>query len=299
MRLDASGRPPDTVDVFASGGVVVRGGPKRPELLVVHRPRYDDWTLPKGKADPGENAAETALREVEEETALACRITGPGGATTYEVPVGTKHVEYFTMRPLWDFGFSPNEEVDRVRWVGFDAAMANLTYDHDRHLVSELAVSDATAATTLHLVRHAAAGSRSKWSGPDEERPLTEKGLRQAEVIAERLGSIGVERVLSSPYVRCVETVEPLAERLAVDVEHHPALAEGADPDAIAGLMDDTAGTTTVLCSHGDVIPDMLERLQRLGVRFRSEYACKKGSTWSVGHDGTRFTEAIYLPPVD
>lgn len=287
----------DPHDVFAAGGIVLRGSGPDTEVLVVHRPRYDDWTLPKGKADPGETSTDTALREVEEETALTCHVTGRGGVTSYDVSAGRKRVEYFTMRPLWDLGFEPNDEVDETRWLGIDETISRLTYAFDGGLLTRLDMPAATAATVTHLVRHGAAGDRSKWERPDEERPLTTKGHRQADGVADRLASTGVERILSSPYVRCMQTVEPLGERLGIKVEAHEALAEDPERKALADLLDEVAGTTSVMCSHGDVIPAMLDRLQWMGVTFRSEYACKKGSTWSIVHDGERFGDAVYRPP--
>ncbi len=283
--------------VAASGGLVIRGTDERAEIALVHRPRYDDWTIPKGKDDSGETPSEAALREVREETGLACVITGPGGIATYEVAAGRKRVEYFLMRPMLFTGFAPNDEVDNIRWVPMADALDLLTYDFDRRLVANIDVQAATGLTTLYLVRHGAAGDRRKWPGPDEDRPLTEKGHNQARLIGNRLEPVGVGRVLTSPYVRCVQTVADLARRLGFEPEPHEALAEGSDLRAIGRLLEDVVGTTVVMCSHGDVIPAALERLRRLGVRFRSEYACAKGSTWIITHDGDTFRDAFYDPP--
>src|SRR5437588_2192990 len=101
---------------------------------------------------------------------------------------------------------------------------------------------------SILLVRHARAGSRKNWDGPDEERPLSKKGRRQAEGLVERLGGYPAKRVLSSPYVRCIQTVEPLAKQLGVEIEPRPELAEGAPIDAALALLRDLAGTTAVLC---------------------------------------------------
>ncbi|CAN5879169.1 8-oxo-(d)GTP phosphatase [soil metagenome] len=283
--------------VRASGGLVIRGAHDRAEICLVHRPAYDDWTIPKGKDDNGETPAQAALREVEEETGLSCVITGPAGRATYQVASGTKSVEYFLMRPTVFTGFTPNDEVDAIRWVALAKAPGILTYDFDRRLVRKVKGRSATALTALYLVRHGAAGDRSKWSGPDEERPLTKKGRAQAGVIADRLDQVGIEQVLSSPYVRCVETVADLASRIGLTVEPHDALAEGPNRKSIVALLEKIAGTTAVLCSHGDVIPATLESLERMGVRFRSEYAWAKGSTWLITHDGDKYCEARYLPP--
>lgn len=284
--------------IRAAGGVVVRGDTQSTlEIALVHRPRYDDWTIPKGKEDPGEETVSCALREVAEETGLRCRVIGHAGTARYRVAAGDKVVEYYLMRPFRSDGFRPNEEVDEMRWVPLHEVGQILTYDFDRRLLTELGADTVLKHATTHLVRHGSAGDRHGWGGRDQERPLTDKGLAQAEALAAELSEVGISRLLSSPYLRCVQTLEPLAKRLGLVVETTDALAEGAGISSIARLLDEVAGTTTVLCSHGDVIPDTLSRLQGLGVRFLSPYECKKGSTWVVGHDGKEFTDALYVPP--
>lgn len=266
-------------------------------MVVVHRPGYDDWSIPKGKHDPGESSSECALREVREETGYQARIVAPAGTTRYRVRGKPKEVDYFLMRPYRSAGFRPNDEVDEVRWVTLREAGQMLTYDFDRELAADVDPEQAVSATTLHVVRHAAAGDRSRWEAPDPERPLTPKGFAQAKALACELAEVGVSRILTSPYVRCVQTVDPLADQIGLEVEPSGELAEGAGPREIDRLLSGTGGNTTVLCSHGDVIPALLERLRWMGVRFQSPYACQKGSTWVIGHDGQAFTDATYVPP--
>src|SRR5205085_7154411 len=125
--------------VCAAGGVVRRAGPGGDEIAVVHRPRYDDWSLPKGKLEPGETAEAAALREVEEETGLRCRLGPELSPTTYRDRHGRpKHVRYWMMEPIHDSGFLPNDEIDEVRWRSPRDAAALLTYEHDRRLVEGL-----------------------------------------------------------------------------------------------------------------------------------------------------------------
>lgn len=281
--------------VRASGGIVIRRSGEGAEVLVVHRPRYDDWTFPKGKDDPGETPEIAGLREVWEETGFTCRIVGPGGVTSYTVAAGPKRVIYFLMRPERYDGFRPGDEVDEVRWLPFDQARSLLSYGRDLGLVPELGALDTTS--TLHLVRHGPAGERHDWNGADHLRPLTKKGHRQARALAERLVDVGIERVLSSPYLRCTQTVEPIAGQLGLPVEAHDGLAEGAGADARNGMLKEIAGTTAVLCSHGDVIPALVRDLSRRGLELNSRFEAKKGSVWSVAHDHGRFTRASYTPP--
>jgi 8-oxo-dGTP pyrophosphatase MutT (NUDIX family) len=132
--------------VRAAGGIVHRRGPVgETEVLLVHRPRYDDWSLPKGKADPGERDEETALREVEEETGLHCRLGAPAGRTRYRDSKGRdKVVHYWLMEPPGDAeeasSFVPNHEVDELRWCTVPEATERLSYSHDRKLLQKAEV---------------------------------------------------------------------------------------------------------------------------------------------------------------
>ena len=140
----------------------------------------------------------------------------------------------------------------------------------------------------IHLVRHAKAGVRPGWRGDDEERPLTDAGRTQADVIADLLAGRGVRRVLTSRYLRCVQTVEPLAARLGVPVEHERALAEEADPHDAWRLVEDLAakGEEAVLCSHGNIVSPILDRLHRRGLEVvATEWTCAKGSVWTIEVD--------------
>jgi 8-oxo-dGTP diphosphatase len=130
----------EQAEVLAAGGLVrrTRGGPT--EIAVVHRPKYDDWSLPKGKLDPGEDFEQAALREVEEETGIRARVVGEVGETTYRDGKGrSKLVRYYEMAPEDEDDFEPNDEVDELRWVPVEEAAGVLTYDFDRELVESAA----------------------------------------------------------------------------------------------------------------------------------------------------------------
>jgi 8-oxo-dGTP diphosphatase len=150
VEAGPAGAPVDLVvsaeqPIRAAGGVVVRpGAGGEREVLLVHRPKYDDWSLPKGKADAGEEDEDTALREVEEETGLRCRLGAEVGATHYTDSQGRpKVVRYWMMEPDTDGRFVPNREVDALRWCTIDEAKALLSYAHDRTLLRLAAEADA------------------------------------------------------------------------------------------------------------------------------------------------------------
>jgi phosphohistidine phosphatase SixA len=138
----------------------------------------------------------------------------------------------------------------------------------------------------LYLVRHAKAGSRSH-EEPDEERALNDAGLQQATRIGELLAANGIERILTSRYTRCVETVLPLAERAGVGIEVHESLAEEADVEQAWELLEQLAGTNAVLCSHGNILSPLLDRVHRRGADVEAEeWSCHKGSVWRLEPDG-------------
>jgi 8-oxo-dGTP diphosphatase len=149
-----------------------------------------------------------------------------------------------------------------------------------------------------YLIRHGKAGDRGAWEGPDELRPLTRGGARQADALAERLGGEPIGRVISSPAVRCVDTVRPLAERLDVKLEQDPDLMEGMGPGDAARLASEaTSGSAVVLCTHGDVIWELLTDLEAAGVPLTAGIPAKKGSVWVLDVADGAVVRGTYQPP--
>ncbi len=284
--------------ISAGGGLVFRISPEgEPQVLVVHRPRYDDWSLPKGKSDPGETPLQSAVREVWEETGHRCRVIAPLGRHEYPSPDGWKQVDYYAMTSRAFTGFEPGSEVDEIRWIPVSGS-GLLTYAHDRRLVGNADYPTLNSTGTWFVVRHAAAGDRQRWTSPDHLRPLSKKGWRQSHALASRLAGEGIERLVSSPYLRCVQTLEPLAEDLGIPVEEHPALSEGEGGRATLQLLDELSDVKAVLSSHGDVIPATIFRLAESGTELsNSIYNCQKGSVWVVSVVGGVPVSAHYEPP--
>jgi 8-oxo-(d)GTP phosphatase len=283
--------------VAAAGGVLWRERPDGTvETALVHRSRYGDWSLPKGKLDAGEHVLAAAVREVTEETGERLVAGRRSLQVRYTVPDGPKRVDYWLMRACGG-RFAANAEIDDVRWLPLDEAAGAVTYEHDRTVLADAARADVPRAPTLLLVRHASAGSRSDWDGDDDLRPLDPKGLRQARRLTEVLPHFRPTAVLSAARTRCTQTVEPLAEALALDVQLLPEVGEAefaADPEAGLAAVErllaprDEPGVT-VVCSQGGAIPSVLTAL---GVRWedlpgvaagRSHPPSAKGSVWALG----------------
>jgi 8-oxo-(d)GTP phosphatase len=242
--------------VRAAGGVVRRAGADGEQVLLVHRPRYGDWTFPKGKADEGETDEETALREVEEETGLTCELGRQLPSTTYSDAAGRpKVVRYWTMRVV-SGSFEPHKEVDEIRWERPDEAAESLSYDRDREVLRAV-------PPPLLVIRHATAGHRGDWPGDDSLRPLDERGWRQAAALVDQLAPFAIERIVSSPFVRCVQSVEPLAAARGLEIEIVDEVAEGVDPGRVRALLDRLAGTATAACGHGPEIHPLFGKTKK------------------------------------
>jgi 8-oxo-dGTP pyrophosphatase MutT (NUDIX family)/phosphohistidine phosphatase SixA len=278
--------PPDRV-VAAAGGAVWRRGPDGgTEVALVHRPRYDDWSLPKGKLEAGEHALTAAVREIGEETGLEVVAGRRGVRTRYPVTEGVKRVDYWVMRALGG-NFEPNDEVDELRWLPLAEAAELCSHEADRAVLADVARVDVPLMPALVLVRHGRAGDRANWDGPDDLRPLDDRGWRQAQRLAAVLPLFGPTAVLSVPRTRCEQTVAPLAQCLGLPVTSFPELGEeefADDPEAGMRAVEQFLGGpgVTVVCSQGGAIPSALESL---GVKAdgRDHPPSAKGSVWVLG----------------
>jgi 8-oxo-dGTP pyrophosphatase MutT (NUDIX family)/phosphohistidine phosphatase SixA len=261
--------PPDAPapDVVAAGAVVTRKGLEGREVLLVHRPKYDDWSFPKGKQDPGEHVAATAVREVLEETGVEIRLGVPLRPQLYTVSGGrAKTVHYWVGHVVGDDDVSSyviNDEVDDLGWFSAASAAERLTYLDDIDLLEQFRQRRRTTSTLI-VVRHAKAHKRGTWDGPDPKRPLSEVGEQQAQALVPLLRSYGVSRVLTSSSTRCVQTVRPYAEDQVLPVVEVDELSEELfDKQAADLFLSELLSTPgpSVLCSHRPVLPELFALL--------------------------------------
>ncbi|MFC4949899.1 NUDIX hydrolase [Pseudonocardia sp. GCM10023141] len=294
--------PPATAPaVRAAGAVLWRRPGGAPEIALVHRPRYDDWSFPKGKLERGESMSVAAVREVGEETGQRCRLGAALGDVHYAVPEGAKLVRYWAAEALGG-EFMANSETDELRWVDVDKAAELLSYRHDVDVLHRFAAIG-TPTSTVVLVRHAKAGSRQQWTAGDDLRPLSGTGHEQAQRLATVLPLFGPDRIAAAPPVRCRDTVAPLAADLGLPVTEEPLLGEeGYWEHPAAGLarLREIAATpgVTVVCSQGGVIPDVVGELadaasRQLGID-PDDVPSAKASTWVLTFAGAELRAADY-----
>lgn len=259
--------------VLAAGAVCWREGVDgSPEILLVHRPAHRDISLPKGKVDPGETLPETAVREIAEETGLSVGLGVPLGVVAYTLPSGRPKEVYYWAAEVGELAqanstFEANDEIEELRWVGLATARAELSYAHDVDIVDRFAElydrGDARSFAIIAL-RHGKALPLSDWDGPDHTRPLMQRGVDQALSIAHGVAAYRPERLVSSTAERCVRTVAPTARITGLETREDARLSQDAfraDGTAVRKAVAKrlTKGVTTVLCSHGPVLPQIVE----------------------------------------
>jgi 8-oxo-dGTP diphosphatase len=249
--------------VKAAGAVLWRpDGAGAVEVALIHRPRYDDWSFPKGKEDEDEHPVRTALREVEEETGLRCILGRRLPNTEYEVEAGPKRVKYWAACPVGPSSFEPNDEVDAIDWLPPDEARLRLSSELDA-VVLEAFLAAPVPTFPIVLQRHGKAEGRSPEYPDDLARPLAAVGRAQAEALSWLLPAFGAEQVVSSPAVRCLGTIRPFTERAGVPLRTDAALTEIAyvhAPRAVVSWLRRLIALRrgTVVCTHGPLLDELI-----------------------------------------
>ncbi len=254
-----------SADIHSAGAVLWRPAVHGIDVLLVHRSKYDDWSLPKGKREPGEHVLLTAVREVLEETSVR-PVLGPRLATVEYLARGrSKQVDYWAALAAHDEA-KASHEIDAVAWVPRPQLLDRLSYPHDADVIARL---QPRATVPLILVRHASAGRKDHWAGPDLLRPLDGAGMLDALLLADLLACFAPRaRVISSPAMRCTESVRPYAEGFGGSVEAKAVLAvSGRGTESFLDRTDRTdtlrhlfrnlvaGGQPVVACLHRENLP--------------------------------------------
>lgn len=287
-----SSAEPDGRPVRAAGGVVWRRRQGRTEVALIHRPRYDDWTFPKGKLRRGETELIGALREVREETGIDVRVAQGLGSVRYATPGAAKSVAYWAM--AWRHGaFAVNDEADDMMWMSAAAARRQLSYPADVDVLERFTALDDADSVVL-LVRHARAGKRSAWPGDDGQRPLDREGRRQARGLVGFATAFEPTAVLSADLARCRQTVQPLADALDAGIGVSNEFSDDDVADRPARSLRRlrflaAPGQCTVVSSQGHAIPALLDALGVPG-----SHDCRKGSVSALFFSDGRLVHHDY-----
>jgi 8-oxo-dGTP diphosphatase len=294
-----------SIAIEAAGGVLYRHAPDGSvEVALVHRPKYDDWSLPKGKLKRREHLLLGAIREVEEETGARVTLGRPLGEIRYLKEGLPKRVRYWVMPYVEP---SPTavvsaDEVDGLHWLSPGDALKVLTWDRDVPPIERF-LADLRPTWPLVIARHGSAGDRAGWDGDDTMRPLDEVGLEQTRVLTAILAGYDVKAVHSADVARCIDTVAPYAASIGVDVVPEPSMSEaGFDPDDLLGVDRmvalAAAGVPTVVSSQRPVIPGLIAGvLTALGAAVPPDLSTRKGGFWvfqlAAAADGSDVPELV------
>lgn len=290
--------------IVAAGGVLWRPSKKHGvKVALIHRPEYDDWSLPKGKAEPGESIVLTAAREIWEETGF--RVALGRRLSTVDYPLGSKQktVRYFAAQAL-SGSFAPNREVDQLIWCSVAKAHEKLSHHRDRTVLDSFAALPAHLSTVI-VVRHAVAGHREDFLGDDNDRPLTAKGWRQAAALASQLAVFAPQSVGAAPLLRCEQTIAPLASHLRMTVSSLPTLSEVAYAQDAASARRTVVNAATsaaavgsaVMCSQGGVIPALIRHFAGRSHLDVPTFATPKGAFWVLSFAGKQLKQVDrYIP---
>ncbi|HWA67020.1 MAG TPA: NUDIX domain-containing protein [Mycobacteriales bacterium] len=274
--------------IEAAGGVLWRpaAGGSGIEVALVHRPKYDDWSIPKGKLNAGEHPVLGAIREVQEETGHVGAPGRPLGEIHYLKDGSPKRVRYWAMR-VTGGEFVPNDEVDQLMWLPPREAQRHLLPDRDQRVVQGVTQASVSTWPCL-IVRHASAGERSSWAGNDRERPLDALGDDQAEALVPLLAAYDIRRVMSADVLRCLETIGPYAAVARLTVESEPLLSEAGydqQPDLAAERLVELLGThvASVVCTQRKTIPGLVQATcTALGAKPPEDPSLRKAGLFAV-----------------
>jgi 8-oxo-dGTP diphosphatase len=274
--------------IRAAGALLWRETTERTiEIALIHRPKYDDWTLPKGKIEEGETALQCAYRELIEETGITASFTRQLGTVEYEESGQRKRVIFWAAQCAKDASqFIANEEVDQLEWLSPELALSKASHESDQEIIENF-LSQSPRTDTLIILRHTKALERGDWDEEDSQRTLDELGFDQAQLLIKHLQPFAIEEIYTSDFTRCVQTVTPLAHSRGLSITQVPSLNEytfNEDPlRAVSfanALKQDEKNI--LICSHNPVIPTMLRGILNTKLKNKDLIKLEPGDAWIV-----------------
>lgn len=267
---------PTSTPLLAAGAVCWRVVAGEVQILLVYRAQHRDTSLPKGKVDPGETLPETAVREIAEETGLVVGLGTPLGVVKYRLPNGRDKVVYYWAAEvdalaIANSTFAANDEIESLQWMSLAEAREQLSYPHDIDIVERFAaLHERGRARTFAIIalRHGKAVPPQSWDGPDSTRPLLQRGVDQALSVAPGIAAYRPSKLISSTAERCLRTIGPTARVTGLEVREKPQISQDGyqlGGEAVTKIVAKRLrkATTTVLCSHGPVLPQIIDAVAR------------------------------------
>ena len=287
--------------ILAAGAVLWRKSEKKKiEVLIIHRPKYDDWTFPKGKAEIGEPLIACAYREVLEETNIETAFGPYLGEVEYLTNDGKKKVSFWSAKVVKEKDFKPNAEVDQLKWIEVTKVKEMLTLDTDRKILEQFLQIEPDTKPFI-LLRHAKAVTRDEWQGEDDDRPLDSYGQNQAKRLLAMYQVFNLEQIHSSDAVRCYDTVVAIAKGLNIKLEVTGKLSESTfkkDKEKAFDYAKDLIklNESVLLCSHNPILPKMLNKLTKKSEVDADEGKLLPADGWVIHRIGK---EVIQIDRID
>ena len=286
--------------IQAAGAVVWRNQNGQTEIAIIHRPKYDDWSFPKGKAEIGESLIACAHREVLEETNIQTEFGAFLGDVEYLTPDGKKRVSFWAAKAINQIDFNPNSEVDQLSWVNVKKIKELLTLDTDKKILAQFVKLDFDTKPFI-LLRHAKAVTREEWQGDDDDRPLDSLGQNQANRLLAIYQVYNIEQIHTSDAIRCYDTVDPMVKGLGIRLEVTGKLSESTYKkdkekafDYAKDLIKEDA--RILLCSHNPILPKMFNKLTKKLDVDADEGKLSPADAWVIHRNGK---EIIQIDRID
>ena len=286
--------------IQAAGAIVWRNNKDKTEIAIIHRPKYDDWSFPKGKVETGVTLRYGDHREVLEETNIQTEFGPFLGDIEYSTLEGKKQVSFWAAKAITHKDFSPNSEVDQLKWVEVKKVKDLLTLETDKKILAQFVKLDFDTKPFI-LLRHAKAVTRDEWQGDDDDRPLDSLGQNQANRLLAIYQVYNIEQIHTSDAIRCYDTVDPMVKGLGIRLEVTGKLSESTYKkdkeqafDYAKDLIKEDA--RILLCSHNPILPKMFNKLTKKLDVDADEGKLSPADAWVIHRNGK---EIIQIDRID